>query len=127
MGQKVSRPLRYQLSAARSMLWAKLGGYAAGAGTVVHRRARVEPRGGAIAIGSDCAIHEFACLYGNDGSIELGDRVTVHPFAILYGDGDITIGDDVQIAAHAVIVSDNLRYSDATTVIAQQGRDRDGI
>jgi len=78
-------------------------------------------------MGADCVIHEFACLYGSGGLISLGDRVAIHPFAILYGDGGVRIGNHVQISAQVVIVSDNLHYRDASTLITRQGRDRDGI
>lgn len=119
--------LRLRLTAFRTQLSAALGGYRAGAATLVHRRARIEPRHGIVRIGKKCAVHEFACIYGNGGEIAIGDGVAIHPFAILYGDGNIRIGSGVLISAHAVIVSDNLRYRDAATPIAKQGRDLKGI
>jgi acetyltransferase-like isoleucine patch superfamily enzyme len=127
MTEIASRHWRLLLSAARSRISARLGGYAIGPGVVINRLARIKPQGGAIRMGAHCTVHEFACLYGNEGSILLGDRVTVHPFTILYGDGNITVGNDVQISAHVVIVSDNLRFKDPETVISRQGRDRDGV
>lgn len=123
----MGRPYRLHLSSWRSKLSALNTGYTIGPRTIVHRRARIEPRGGSVRIGADCAIHEFACLYGSRGDIALGDHVAVHPFAILYGDGNVRVGNHVQIAAHVVIVSDNLHFRDAGRLIACQGRDRDGI
>jgi acetyltransferase-like isoleucine patch superfamily enzyme len=110
----------------RSAVCAPLHGYAIRPGTVVHRLARVEPRGGSISLGRNCALHEFACVYGNGGAIVIGDHVSLHPFSILYGDGGIRIGSDVLVSAHVVVVSDNLRYA-AGQLIARQGRDREGI
>jgi acetyltransferase-like isoleucine patch superfamily enzyme len=123
----VQQNLQLRLAALRSRAWAALSGYTIGPETVVHRLARIEPRDGSVQIGRHCAIHELACLYGDSGAIVLGDRVTIHPFAVLYGDGNVTIGSDVQISTHVVIVSDNLHYRDAGRLIAEQGRDRDGI
>ena len=122
----IRQTLRLRLSGLRSQLSAALFGYTVRSGTVIHRRALVEPRDGSISLGEKCTVHEFACIYGNGGSIVIGERVTIHPFAILYGDGGISIGNDVLISAHVVIVSDNLRF-DAGQLIAQQERDRDGI
>lgn len=123
----MGRPYRLRLRSWRSRLYARYAGYTLGPRTIVHRLARVEPRGGAVSMGADCAIHEFACLYGGGGEIALGDHVTIHPFAILYGDGNVIVGDNVQISAHVVIVSDNLRYRDAGQLITRQGRDREGV
>ena len=123
----MQRTLGLRLRNWRSKLSAIGAGYTIGPRTIVHRLARIERGGGKIRIGADCTIHEFACLYASGGVIELGDRVAIHPFTIVYGDGNVRIGDFVQISAHVVIVSDNLRYRRADTLIAEQGRDRDGV
>ena len=63
--------------------------------------------GGSIRIGRHCEIHPFAMLLTYGGDIHIGDNCSVNPFTIVYGHGGVRIGDDVRIAAHAVIIPGN--------------------
>lgn len=76
--------------------------------------------GGKLVIGSRCRLHPGAILAPYGGVIALGDRVSVNPYSVLYGHGGLTIGNDVRIAAHVVIVPMNHGFDDLTTTIKRQ-------
>lgn len=67
--------------------------------------------GGEIDIGDKCSIRSGAKLLPHGGKIKLGNNVSVNPFTILYGQGGLTIGDNVAIAAHCVIIPANHEIS----------------
>jgi acetyltransferase-like isoleucine patch superfamily enzyme len=99
-----------------------------GTGTMVYPYARLEPRRtGTIAFGERCTVHDHAVLIAQGGFIHLGDRVSVNPFCVLYGHGGLTIGNNVLIASHVVIIPANHQFADATTPIREQGETRLGI
>jgi acetyltransferase-like isoleucine patch superfamily enzyme len=63
-----------------------------------------------IAVGENTTICPYALLKCNRGKIVLGKGCSVNDYSILYGYGGITIGDDVHIAAHTVIVASEHDY-----------------
>src|SRR5487761_2436171 len=75
--------------------------------------ASIEPSGGKIYIGRDSLIDRGALLRAYGGAIRIGSRCRINPYAVLYGDGGLTIGDGVRVAAHAVIVPANHVFSDS--------------
>ncbi len=83
--------------------------------------------GGSIRLGRRSSISHGAILATYGGIISLGDRVSVNPYTILYGHGGLTIGDNVRIAAHTVIVPSNHRFDDPTRPIKNQGMSQIGI
>jgi acetyltransferase-like isoleucine patch superfamily enzyme len=85
----------------------------AGARILFHR--------GQISIGRRARLHTGSMLDAQKGSITLGERVSLNPYAIIYGLGGVTIGNDVRIAAHAVIVSFEHNYDDRSKSITDQG------
>jgi acetyltransferase-like isoleucine patch superfamily enzyme len=94
----------------------RIGGRArimAGARILFHR--------GRIVIGQRARLHGGAMLDAQKGSIAIGDRVSLNPYAIVYGLGGVKIGNDVRIAAHAVIVSFEHNYDDRSKSITDQG------
>jgi acetyltransferase-like isoleucine patch superfamily enzyme len=78
-------------------------------------------RGGCLEIGSHCELRAFARLEADVGSIVLGNRCSVNPFCVFNGFGGISIGDDVRIASHTVILSSSHRHDDPTVPIHAQG------
>lgn len=56
-----------------------------------------------ITLGEDTWINEYVVLNANRGSISLGDRCWMGPHCLIYGNGHVTIGNDVLIAAHTSI------------------------
>ena len=98
-----------------------------GAGSRVALSARIEPRKGRIEIGKRCLIEPHAMLLAYGGNIRLGDRVSVNPFTVLYGHGGLSIGSNVLIAAHVVIIPANHRFNAPDRPIREQGETRAGI
>lgn len=89
--------------------------------------ARLDGAGGKIAIGSRCQIHEGALLLPYGGFIAMGDNCTVNPYSVIYGHGGVTMGNNVRIATHVVIVASNHIFSDPTQPISEQGLTKQGI
>ena len=84
-------------------------------------------RGASIEIGDGCYLARgvMLCTYG--GYIKLGDHVSINPYTIVYGQGGVTIGNDVRIAAHTIIIPANHYFSDAAAPIRSQGYSKKGI
>ena len=87
----------------------------------------IHARAGSIEIGAGTVIQPFAFLHTHAGSIRLGKHCSVNPYAVLYGEGGLTIGDHVRIAAHSVIVPGNHQFHDLNLPISQQGLNTQGI
>lgn len=69
-----------------------------------------------IRIGRYTTIYPYALLKCNGGSIEIKEGCSVNDYCILYGTGGITIGNDVHIAAHTVIISSEHDYDKLGTL-----------
>lgn len=106
---------------------AMVSGVEIGAKTYLHRTAVLEPRGGVIRMGRRCEIHRGVLLLAFGGSIEIGNNCSVHPGSILYGHGGLRIGDDVRIAAQAIVIPANHVFDDPRILIREQGEERRGI
>jgi acetyltransferase-like isoleucine patch superfamily enzyme len=78
---------------------------------------------GRVSIGRDCVIREYALLHAQRGSITLGEHCSINDYAVLYGDGGITLGRFVRVAAHTVMVSSNHVFDDPDRPIMDQGVD----
>jgi acetyltransferase-like isoleucine patch superfamily enzyme len=75
-----------------------------------HCRLWANGKEASITIGENTTIYPYALLKCNRGKIVLGQGCSVNDYSILYGYGGITIGDDVHIAAHTVIVASEHDY-----------------
>lgn len=81
-----------------------------------------------IEIGDNSIIKSHALLLADrGGSIRLGRHCSVNPFTVLYGHGGLTIGDDVRIATHCVVVPANHVFANPDAPIRSQGLTREGI
>jgi acetyltransferase-like isoleucine patch superfamily enzyme len=69
----------------------------------------------------------FSQLSPQNGFISIGSRCSIHSFCVLLGEGGITIGNDVRIAASTIIVSANHRFEDPAIPIWQQGMKAKGV
>lgn len=87
--------------------------------------AGTEPK--SIDIGANTFIHEFCILRAFRGFIRIGNDCSLNPYCILMGDGGITIGNDVRIAAHTVIVAAQHRFDRIDVPIHHQGVSSKGI
>ncbi len=84
-----------------------------GKGAVLEPKARLvaNGEGASISIGDYTTIYPYALLKTNGGRIEIGEASSVNDYCVLYGSGGITIGPDVHIAAHVVIIASEHDYS----------------
>lgn len=95
-------------------------------GVTVDPTARVSPearicaRGQSIVIGPDTLVAQGAML---QGTVTLGRNCSVQPYTILtgYKDAGITVGENVRIASHCMMVAGNHRFDDPNRPICQQG------
>lgn len=76
---------------------------------------------GSVGIGAKAFIRRGVVIDAQRGSIEVGNHVSLNDYAILLGRGGITIGNDVRIAAHAMVVSFDHNFDDVTQPIRMQG------
>lgn len=74
-----------------------------------------------IAIGSGCSIQDACILSANQGRISIGDNSWLGPFCLVYGNGDVTIGNNVLIAAHSTINTVSHHASRCDIPINDQG------
>lgn len=76
--------------------------------TLIRRGAILSTKhGGSISIGNFCEISPEAKILTYGGDIKMGNYCTLNPNAIIYGQGGVTMGDGVRIAAHSVIIPSN--------------------
>jgi acetyltransferase-like isoleucine patch superfamily enzyme len=78
---------------------------------------------GKVSIGSGSSIREYVLLDARDGSISIGANCSVNDYCVFYGHGGLTVGDDVRIATHTVIVAADHRFDDPDVPIREQGVD----
>jgi acetyltransferase-like isoleucine patch superfamily enzyme len=83
--------------------------------------------GGSIVIGKNCEIHDFSMILTSGGDISIGDNCSVNPFTIIYGVGGASIGNNVRIAAHTVIVPGNHNPGNDDLSICQAGITKKGV
>lgn len=94
----------------------------------ISKNANVECRfGGEIVIGDYTEILDYAVLWTYKGSIVVGNNCSINPFSVIYGHGGVTIGNDVLIAAHAVIIPSNHNITSLDKPIRLQGNTSTGI
>jgi acetyltransferase-like isoleucine patch superfamily enzyme len=107
---------------------ASLCGVTVGPGAVIMPGAKVSRElGGTIRIGARSTIHPGAMLLSYGGFIRLGTRCSVNPYSVLYGHGGLSIGDNVRIAAHCVIIPANHGTALDSGLIADQPLSKRGI
>lgn len=83
--------------------------------------------GGSIEIGKGTELLYGVILMTYGGNIKIGEKCSINPYAILYGHGNLTIGNNVLIAGHTVIIPANHNFADLTIPINVQGETRKGI
>jgi len=69
-------------------------------GVVLRANSVAEP---AIVLGDAVSIKEYTLVNANRGSVTIGDRSWIGPHCVLYGNGNVSIGSDVLIAAQTCI------------------------
>ncbi|MDL2399197.1 acyltransferase [Rhizobium mayense] len=76
---------------------------------------------GRVSIGPKAFLRKGIVIDAQRGSIDLGRSVSLNDYVILLGRGGITIGNDVRIAAHAMVVSFDHNFEDPNQPIRMQG------
>lgn len=83
--------------------------------------------GGTIQIGKDSELLYGVIVMTYGGNIKIGEKCSINPYTILYGHGNLTIGDNVLIAGHTIIIPANHNFMDIDIPINAQGETRKGI
>ncbi len=93
----------------------------------IGKRPRISPfaailfKRGYIFLGDRFQMRRGAIVDAQGGRVTIGRNVSLNPYSIIYGQGGVTIGDNVRIAAHVVIVSADHRFDDVSVPIKDQG------
>ncbi|WP_293685908.1 acyltransferase [Spirosoma sp. 48-14] len=85
-------------------------------------------RGGTVEIDSYTEVLFGVCLMAYGGKIKIGKYCSINPYTIIYGHGQgVTIGDNVLIAGHCMIIPANHEFKNKNIPINQQGMKSKGI
>ena len=86
-------------------------------------------RADAITLAEGCSLRSFAMLNAGspDGFIHMGERTGIGQGVLLYGNGGLTIGKNVMIAAHTSVIASSHVYTDPDKTISEQGYTARGI
>jgi acetyltransferase-like isoleucine patch superfamily enzyme len=82
---------------------------------------------GNIKLGKLNIVHSGVILQTYGGTITTGDCCNFNPYVVIYGHGGVTIGNNVSIATHSVLVSFNHDFSTSEQFIQAQGVSAKGI
>jgi acetyltransferase-like isoleucine patch superfamily enzyme len=100
----------------------------------LHKSVKIYPNvvmnteyGGEINIGKNCELLYGVLLMTYGGVITIGECCSINAYTVLYGHGDLTIGNNVLIAGHCLIIPSNHNFSDITKPMNKQGETRKGI
>lgn len=93
---------------------------------ILEAGAKIDPRafiarGGRVVVGQDSIVRAGAMLLPSRGEIHIGQRTSLNQYVVLNGEGGISIGDDVMIAAFVSIFAANHQYKRADMLIREQG------
>lgn len=80
-----------------------------------------------VTIGDWTSVSNGVQMITEGGNIRIGNYCTINPYCILYGNGGLTIGNNVRIATHTVIVAGNHIFSSRELPIHEQGISAKGI
>jgi acetyltransferase-like isoleucine patch superfamily enzyme len=83
--------------------------------------------GGKITIGDNTEIMDGCRLWTYGNSISIGKDCSINPYTVVYGHGGTTIGDNVLIAGHCMIVPSNHIFENPDKLIREQGLTEQGI
>jgi acetyltransferase-like isoleucine patch superfamily enzyme len=83
-------------------------------------RANTEQASG-IRIGDHSTVHESVLIAANRGQVTIGRYSWVGPFCLVYGNGEVSIGDNVLIAAHTSINTVSHHFERCDIPINDQG------
>lgn len=90
-------------------------------------RATIIASGDGVALDERVEVGEGAILNAQGGRIAVGAGSAIGPFVVIYGEGTVTLGQDVSVAAHSTIVAVNHVFDQRQTPIRRQGATGAGI
>ncbi|HBH22529.1 MAG TPA: acyltransferase [Cytophagales bacterium] len=61
------------------------------------------------------------------GHISIGENCSFNSYCVIYGHGNLSIGSNVRVATHTVIIPANHKYDDINIPIYKQGMRKKGI
>jgi acetyltransferase-like isoleucine patch superfamily enzyme len=90
--------------------------------------AKIEIRfGGEIHIGKNTEVLDGVLIFTYGGNITIGENCSINPYTIIYGHGGTTIGNNVLIAGHCMIIPNGHLFKDKNKLIWDQGNSSRGI
>lgn len=99
-----------------------------GKNVFVANTATLETRfGGTIKIGANTKIWDGVLILTYGGNIEIGENCSINPYTIIYGHSRTTIGNNVLIAGHSMIIPANHNFERNDLPIKEQGETKIGI
>lgn len=100
-----------------------------GKGVVLEKYSRLYANGenASIEIGDYTTIYPYVLLKANGGKIKIGNCCSINDYAVMYGLGGVSIGDDVHISAHTVIIASEHNYENLGTPLFSKEMKGKGI
>lgn len=83
--------------------------------------------GGSISINDNTEINYGVLIITYKGCIKIGSNCSINPYTIIYGHHNTTIGNNVLIAGHCMIIPNTHTYSNINQTIYDQGCTGKGI
>jgi acetyltransferase-like isoleucine patch superfamily enzyme len=92
----------------------------------VGRKVEIDPRafiarGGRVTLGEETVIRAGAMLLPSSGFISIGNKTSINHYTVINGQGGVTIGNSVMIAAFVSMFAANHHFDDPTLSILEQG------
>ncbi|MGD9991909.1 MAG: hypothetical protein AB7S69_01310 [Salinivirgaceae bacterium] len=99
-----------------------------GKNVYLHQSSKISNRyGGKIIIGDNCQFFDGVVTFTYGGTIKIGDNCNFNPYTMIYGNGNVNIGNNVIVAGHCMIVSNNHNFDRTDVPIKLQGTNNQGI
>ena len=97
----------------------------------VGRNVKIDPRafvarGGRVTLGDESVIRAGVLLLPSSGSISIGNRTSINQYTIINGQGGVTIGNSVMVAAFVAMFAANHQFDDPSLPILEQGTSTKG-
>jgi acetyltransferase-like isoleucine patch superfamily enzyme len=83
--------------------------------------------GGTIEIGENTELLNGVLVMTYGGNIKIGNNCSINPYTIIYGHGGTSIGNNVLIAGHCMLIPNNHNFNDRSIPINAQGNTYKGI
>lgn len=94
----------------------------------IYKKVIIDNRfGGLVSIGENSEIQDGVIIMTYGGNISIGNNCSINHYSVIYGHGGLTIGNDVLIAGHCMIIPNNHVFKEKSTPISQQGNISKGI